>query len=131
MPLPARSLAVVGVDFPNSKGPARRFEVELCRPGEPVELRPEPRNKHDENAIAVFSCRGIQIGYLPAERAPLIGGIIAKDREVRAIFQERTSWGAVIRIAFDGEEPRLPRRAPSSEAPSIERHRVPSHFEDW
>lgn len=117
MPLSARSLAVVGVDFPNPKGPTRRFEVELCRPGEPIELRPEPRNKHDPQAIAVFSCRGVQIGYLPAERAPLIGGIIAKGVEVRAIFQERTNWGAAIRVAFDGEQPRLPlRREPDDSA---------------
>ncbi len=117
MPLPARSLAVVGVDFPNPKGPTRRFEVELRRPGEPVELRPEPRNRHDPQAIAVFSCRGVQIGYLPAERAPLIGGIIAKGVEVGAIFQERTNWGAAIRVAFDGEQPRLPaRREPDDSA---------------
>lgn len=110
MPLPSRSIAVVGVDFPNPRGPSRRFEVELCRPGEPIELRLEPRNKFDEHAVAVFSCRGIQIGYLPAERAPLIGGLIRKGHDVRAIFQERTIWGAAIRVAFDGKTPVLPVR---------------------
>jgi hypothetical protein len=72
----ALSLAIVGIDYPNKRGPARRFELEICQPGEPIELRSEPNNPHDEHAIAVFSCRGIQLGYLAscgdrATRRPL------------------------------------------------------------
>lgn len=102
------SLAIVGADFPNKKGPGRRFELNLCRPGEPIELRPEPRNPKDENAIAVYSPRGIQLGYLTAERAPWIGGMLKQGRVITAIFQAQVSWGAWIRIAFDGEVPTLP-----------------------
>jgi hypothetical protein len=108
VPLPALSLAVVGVDFPNRKGPGRRFEIELCQPGEPVELVPEPRNPADPRAVAVFSCRNVQIGYLTAERCGWIGSIIGGGREVRAIFQRKARYGAVIRAAFDGEVPILP-----------------------
>lgn len=107
MPLPAQSLAVVGARFDNKKGPTRRFEIELCRPGEPIELRPEPKNLADERAVAVYSMRGIQIGYIKAERAAWIGGMIRQGREMAVIFQESTSWGAVVRVAFDGEVPTL------------------------
>ncbi|HEX7858430.1 MAG TPA: HIRAN domain-containing protein [Sphingobium sp.] len=104
------SLAIVGADFPNKRGPTRRFEIALCNPGEPVELVPEPRNPVDPNAIAVFSCRGIQIGYITAERAPLIGSWLERHRISGAIFQEKTQWGAIMRIGLDGETPLLPER---------------------
>jgi len=102
------SLAVVGADFPNRRGPGRRFEIELCKPGEPVELRPEPKNPADPRAVAVFSCREVQIGYLTAERCPWISKLMAEGGEVTAIFQHKTTHGAVIRAAFDGAEPILP-----------------------
>lgn len=108
MPLPQLSLAVVGADFPNKRGPTRRFELAICRPGEPVELRPEPKNPADPLAVAVFSERGIQIGYLTAERCGRIGALIREGREVLAVFQEHTTFGAVIRAAFDGDRPVLP-----------------------
>ncbi|EQA96827.1 HIRAN domain-containing protein [Sphingobium baderi] len=106
------SLHVVGVGFDNKKGPTRRFEIEICKPGEPVELRPEPRNPADPNAIAVYSVRGIQIGYLRAERAPLIGSAMRKG-VVNAIFQKSETWGATIRAHLDGTEPVLPDPADS------------------
>jgi hypothetical protein len=102
------SLAVVGADYQNKRGPGRRFELNICKPGEPIELVREPKNPADENAVAVFSCRNVQLGYLTAERAPLIGRMIANGREIRAIFQRQTHFGAWIRLAFDGEVPVLP-----------------------
>lgn len=108
VPLPQLSLAVVGADHPNKRGPTRRFELAMCHRGEPVELRPEPKNPADPNAIAVYSCRGIQLGYLTAERAPRIGQIIRQGTEVTPVFQDKTQAGAVIRVAFDGELPTLP-----------------------
>lgn len=100
------SLAVVGAPHLNADGSNRQFEILLCKPNEPVELRPEPRNKHDRNAIAVLSCRGVQIGYLSAERAPRIGALL-REREVQAVFQRAMATGAWIRAAFDGEVPVL------------------------
>ena len=101
------SLAVVGSDYPNKKGPGRRFEIALCNPGEPVALVPEPKNPVDSLAIGIFSCRGIQIGYVSAERAQLIGSAI-KRAAARAIFQKKESWGATIRVSLDGSVPTLP-----------------------
>jgi hypothetical protein len=104
------SLEVVGVQFANADKSKsnRRFEILLCKPGDAIELRPEPKNKADPHAIAVFSERGVQIGYLGAERAPRIRQIILEGREVHAVFQAAVERGAWIRVAFDGEAPTLP-----------------------
>lgn len=110
-PLPAVSLAVVGADHPNADRSNRRFEIKLCKPGEPVELRPEPKNRFDPRAVAVLSCRGIQLGYLTAERCGRIGQLIREGRELQAVFQAETNFGAWIRLAFDGERPQLPEQS--------------------
>jgi hypothetical protein len=106
------SLAVVGADYPNKKGPGRRFEIELCTPGERVELVLEPKNPVDPRAVAVYSTRAVQIGYLTAERCGWLGRMLADGREIRAIFQSKTANGAVIRAAFDGADPILPPATP-------------------
>lgn len=100
------SLAVVGAQFPNADGSNRCFEILLCKSGEPVELRPKPRNKFDPHAIAVLSCRGVQLGYLSAERAPRISALLG-EREVQAVFQRASACVALVRVAFDGEVPQL------------------------
>lgn len=115
--LPQFSLAVVGADYPNKRGPTRRFEIALCPPGDRIELRLEPRNKADPLAVAVYSCRGVQIGYLTAERAPWIGKLIRQGRPVSAVFQEATHFGAVIRVAFDNAQPALPTARESGPEP--------------
>lgn len=114
MTLPAMSLAVVGADFENEdkRRTNRRFEILLCKPGDPVELRPEPKNKADKLAVAVFSERGIHIGYLTAERCGRIGALIDEGREVQAVFQAGAPWGAWVRVAFDGEVPKVDPSAP-------------------
>lgn len=102
------SLAVVGAAHPNKRGPSRAFGIALCRPGDKIELRPEPNNPADEWAVAVYEQSGIQIGYLTSERAPYISKQLSAGRDLTAIFQDKAAWGAVIRVAFDGERPVLP-----------------------
>ena len=102
------SLAIVGIDYPNKRGPARRFELEICAPGEAIDLRPEPKNPYDEHAIAVYSCRDVQLGYLPSERAVWIGTLTRQRHTMRGIFQGVTGSIGWIRVAFDGDEPTLP-----------------------
>jgi hypothetical protein len=115
------SLAVVGVRFanPDKSKSNRRFEIKLCSPGEPIELRPEPKNDADANAIAVFSVRGVQIGYLTAERAPRMGALIRQGREVTAVFQGEAQHGAWIRVAFDGETPVVPEQRGEAGSPDV------------
>lgn len=108
------TLAVVGIDYANADGTSRRFELKLCQRGEPVDLRPEPKNKHDPRAVAVFSARGWQLGYLTAERAGWIGGKIKAGEEVSAIFQGMEGKAAYVRVRFGGGVPTLPPARPAS-----------------
>ena len=113
------TLAVVGIDFPNADGSNRRSEAMMTLPGESVELVPEPKNKHDSNAIAVISSRGIQLGYVNAERAPYIGSRMSRGEDAEAIFQGMDGGSAFIRVRFGGGAPTLPPppRSPASAPP--------------
>lgn len=118
--LPDITLPIVGADYPNKrKSPTRRFELALCSPGEPVELRLEPENPADEHAVAVYSCRGVQLGYLQSVRAVRIGQLIRQSMDVVAVFQEQTRAGGLIRIAFDGSTPDLPPAFPIDKDPDF------------
>lgn len=101
------SLAVVGLDFPNDDASNRRFEAALCERGDPVHLALHPRNKHDPLAVAVVSSRGIQLGYLTAERCGYIGNRIRQCQKFEAFFQDH-GRSAVIRIRFGGGRPTMP-----------------------
>lgn len=106
------SIACVGAryDNPRRKGQptgSREMEIVFAARGDRVELRPEPENKHDQNAIAVYSKEGVQMGYVSAERTVIIHRAWQDARDVVALFQQRTPWGAWIRIGFD-REPTLP-----------------------
>jgi hypothetical protein len=83
------------------------MECILCASGDAVELRLEPTNPYDDNAVAIFSERGIRLGYVSAERAPLIGKRM-KEGETIAVFQAMHGSGAYIRIRFGGGVPALP-----------------------
>jgi len=117
MSRPDMSVAVVGALHSNADGSNRQFEIAMCSPGEPVRLVPEPRNKFDPSAVTVFSARGLQIGYVSAERCAWIGSKINQGEDIRAIFQHPTSTGAVIRISFSGEDPVLPPERPKPAKP--------------
>lgn len=95
------SVAIVGANYPNADGGNRRSEIAFCDPGEAMDLRPEPKNPHDEHAIAAFSARGFQIGYVASERAVLLGGLMRDGHIITAIFQDVAPWGAIARIGVD------------------------------
>lgn len=101
VPLPSLSLAVVGANYPNADGGNRRSEIAFCDPGEPLELRPEPNNPHDEHAIAVFSARGFQIGYVASQRAVYLKTLLRAGHTLHAIFQDIAPWGAIARVGID------------------------------
>ncbi len=101
------SVAVVGVGYPNADGSNRLFVIRTCAPGDPIDLRPEPRNRHDPAAIAVFDARGDQLGYLPADRCVWIGAQM-RAHPITAIFQEETPYGAAIRLRIGEGMPTLP-----------------------
>jgi hypothetical protein len=107
MSLRAITIPVVGAPYANKDKSNRQFEIMLCEPGDPLTLLPEPKNKYDEHAIAVFSERNVQIGYITSERAPFLLQLMRAGHDLHAIFQAQTSWGAFARIGID-EVPTLP-----------------------
>jgi hypothetical protein len=103
------SLAVVGLQYDNDNGSSRTLEARLCAPGAPVRLVREPKNRKDPRAVAVFSARGVQLGYVSAERCGWVGRKIEAGEHVEAIFQELGERIFVMRVRFGGGEPSLPR----------------------
>ncbi len=95
------SVAVVGANHPNKDGGNRRSEIAFCNPGEPLELRPEPKNEFDEHAIAVFSARHFQIGYIASQRAVYLGKLLRDGHELNPVFQDLAPWGCIVRIGVD------------------------------
>lgn len=102
------SLVIVGADHPNKDKSNRRTEILWSSPGEEVHLVPEPKNPVDPQAVAVFSARGVQVGYVKAVQAQLIRSYLARGRITAAIFQHPINDGAVIRVGLDGDLPTLP-----------------------
>lgn len=111
------SLIVVGALHPNADGSNRLFEIRMLNPGDGIRLALDPTNKADPSAVSVHSSRGYQIGYLSADRCGWVGGKIRQGQDVRAIFQQATRDGAVIRVHLDGQDPTLPPPPPEPVAP--------------
>lgn len=102
------SLIIVGADYPNKDKSNRRTEILWSAAGELVELIPEPKNPVDPQAVAAYSARGVQIGYVGSFQAQLIGSYIKRGRVVGCIFQSVHRDGAIVRLGLDGEAPTLP-----------------------
>ncbi|WP_337587815.1 HIRAN domain-containing protein [Sphingomonas phyllosphaerae] len=113
------TVSIVGIDFPNEDRAKsnRRSELLMLPPGVPMELRPEPRNRHDPQAIAVFSPAGVQVGYITAERAPWMGSRIRNGEDVRAIYQGLVGSSGYLRVRVGGGDPSLPPVAFAPEKP--------------
>lgn len=75
-------ISVVGESFDNADGTSRQKIIKGCFVTDPISLRPEPTNRYDPHAIAVFHAKG-QIGYIGRDhcarlRAEMDGGQIKK-----------------------------------------------------
>lgn len=108
------SLPAIGERHDNEDSTSRQEELARCEPGEAVRLVREPENPHDRMAVAVFSCRGIKVGYLKRDRAAWIGSKIDRGYDVRAIVErvkgshlDGATLGLVMRVNMEGEEPEL------------------------
>ncbi len=99
------------------------MECMPCAPGVAVELRFEPSNPFDENAVAIFGERGTQLGYVSAERAPLIGKRL-KEGEAIAIFQTMHGSGVptLPDPVPDALKRPLPRQARPEQRPVCDPH---------
>src|SRR5205085_1974857 len=102
---------------PNKRGPTRRFAIACCKPGDRVLLIPEPKNPADPRAVQVQNEAGVVMGYITAERCGWIGAKLAAGDDLKAIFQEATRFGALIRVSLGANDPDLP---PPREQPNQE-----------
>lgn len=102
------SLPVSGAALHTARAAVRRAEISQCRPGDPLTLRRE-RDRRGDPAVAVISERGIEIGRVDGPHVRMIAGQVAV---ARAVFQAADTFGAVIRVAFDGTTPALPQPKP-------------------
>lgn len=107
-------LPACGEQFDNEDGTSRQAELALCAVGEPVSLVREPDNPHDPRAVALFSVRGVRVGYLRRDRAVWVGSKIDRGYSVAAIVERvkgatlpEATLGLVIRVSLDGEDPDL------------------------
>jgi hypothetical protein len=64
---------------------AEALEAEDVGPGRPLELRRDPDNPHDPNAIAVHAPGGPQVGWVPRELAEQLAPELDAGREVSAV----------------------------------------------
>jgi hypothetical protein len=90
---------VAGVSARNDNGESRQDCIRsYCRSGMRVELRREPDNPFDKNAVACWIVarpflifrHPLQIGYLPAEIAGEISRALAAGREVHGVITDVT-----------------------------------------
>ena len=104
------------IDFPNEDTSKSNRRM-LCAPGVAIELRFEPSNPFDNNAVAIFSERGTQLGYVSAEQASLIGKRIAEGEAI-AVFQ--TMHGSRV-LTLPDPVPDVPKRPPPRRARPAQR----------
>ena len=101
---------IVGEAGKTRSGEPRQKVLLDCDPGDPVELRREPGNEHDPNAILVL-WRDKDIGYIPRETASALAPEIDSGRPYRAQVHrvaggvpDYPNYGIEISIAWDGKE---------------------------
>jgi hypothetical protein len=95
--LAARGLRVVGVAGAG-RHHADALESDAAAPGSPLELRRDPANEHDANAIAVYSSDGRQVGWVPRGLA----------EEVAPSLDTGDEWSAIV-LREQRRSPRDPR----------------------
>jgi len=101
------SLAVITSDNTPWGTVAEGGEVSRCLPGDAVELVPLPCPDVGKLFVQVVTESGIPIGQLTTERSDWIRRVMSEHR-VRAVYQQSAIYGAVIRVAFNGENPAVP-----------------------
>lgn len=119
---------LVGEAAVNEDGASRQEELLLSEPGERVELRREPDNEDDPNAILVLSARGIPIGRVDRGGAAILAPIVDSGRRfdsrlhcLRGGLPAYPNYGARISVAWDGWRGLAP--VALDEAQSAERRR--------
>lgn len=118
--MPNWTVEVVGESHANADGSSRQAELARCSVGEEVKLVPEPTNRFDPEALAVFSARGVQIGYL-AKGAKAIRRRILAGNPVTAMIASIGSgsaglYGCEVKVSDSGPP------VPAAKAPAGSQH---------
>lgn len=80
--------------------PGARQRIASLRPGKALQLRREPGNPHDRNAVAVHDTRDdLKLGYVPRVDAPAVAKAIDTGMRVEAVFKSST----FIRINWEAD----------------------------
>ncbi|WP_313337459.1 hypothetical protein [Sphingobium yanoikuyae] len=103
--VPSIGLAIVGAASRTDCASRRQAEIDRCIAGERVTLRPLKRLVEGVPAVSVYSQRGRQIGYVSPTHADWARNLMP---DIKAIFHRADSFGAIIRVATDGNAPTLP-----------------------
>lgn len=90
MKLPTRRTIfdLVGEAQKNDNGESRQIELRRSIPGSRVTLVRDLHNRHDTNAVQVFSDRGVCIGFLGRDDAAELNYALAMGRKHSAHIQE-------------------------------------------
>jgi HIRAN domain-containing protein len=97
--LAAQGLRVAGVAGASAHHGEALADDERAKPGDALELRRDPANEHDPNAIAVFAVGGgDQLGWVPREIA----------EEIAPQLDEGKPWSALV-LREQRASPRDPR----------------------
>jgi HIRAN domain len=80
-------LKVVGVTFFNKDGSSRQEIISKISLSSFVELKREPNNEYDPNAIAVF-VDGFQVGFLSGEDAQNIAIMMDSGIQFNAVVEQ-------------------------------------------
>jgi HIRAN domain-containing protein len=96
--LAERGLRVAGVAGASAHHGEALADEERARPGDALELRRDPGNEHDPNAIAVFAVGGDQVGWVPREIAA----------EIAPAIDAGEPWSALV-LREQRASPRDPR----------------------
>ncbi len=95
-----RVVPAAGVSYRAETLPDPSFD-----PGRRLALVPEPQNEHDPNAVAIWNAeRSLQVGYVPRNVAPELGG------DEQAVSLWRFEGGLRVLIAQADAWLGLPRR---------------------
>lgn len=83
--------------------PGARDVLNRLNKGHLLELRREPDNPHDRNAVAVYTRGGMPLGYVPRQDAPAIAKVL--DLEYPIATRMLGNGGARIEISWSVPTP--------------------------
>jgi hypothetical protein len=81
---------VAGVSYKNPDGSRRQDVADGCKTGELLEMRPEPDNPHDPNAIGIYDVTGSQLGFFGAHLCEEVHDNLQRGYNYQALVSEVT-----------------------------------------